>query len=149
MVVGSLLYLQHVERENVRSVAETAAVARWYEKSLGRAPQDTSLSNPEASAEQAPTHPIPRNPNTRFPLQHSGHIHPHPHPHPHSHASADKATGMVPQVTGAPTHPIPRNETDEEWIVMWPPDIPGLGVHPERQRPPAFPEDIRRKLRQG
>jgi len=42
VVVGSLLYLQHVERENARFVAETAAVARRYEKILERAPQDTA-----------------------------------------------------------------------------------------------------------
>lgn len=30
-------------------------------------------------------------------------------------------------------------EDTDKWIVMWPPDIPGLGVHPKRPRPPEIP----------
>jgi len=50
MGVGSLIYLWHVERENAWSVAETAAVARRYEKILERAPQDTAARKPNSDA---------------------------------------------------------------------------------------------------
>jgi len=42
MIVGSLLYLQHVEREIARDLARSAEQARRYEEILRRAPQDTA-----------------------------------------------------------------------------------------------------------
>jgi len=50
MVVGSLSYFWHVEREIARDLAETAAEARRYEESLGRAPQDSAARKPNADA---------------------------------------------------------------------------------------------------
>jgi len=44
--VGSLLYLQHVDRENARDLARTAAEASRYEKILRRAPQDAAARKP-------------------------------------------------------------------------------------------------------
>jgi len=45
--VGCLLYRQHIERENARDVARSAAEARRYEEILGRAPQDAASAEPE------------------------------------------------------------------------------------------------------
>jgi len=69
VVVGSLLYLQHVEREHARFVAETAAVARRYEKILERAPQDA------AEHAQEPAHDTHAH-DAHSHDAHSGHTHP-------------------------------------------------------------------------
>ena len=55
-----------------------------------------------------------------------------------AHTHADGRTHIH-----APTAPTANSEQQTEdtdkWIVMWPPDIPGLGIHPKRPRPPEIP----------
>ena len=106
-----------------------------FEASLPKAPpQDTQAadSTPLAQDNQSADNPsvgiVPRTrPDTRTTRMHaSGHTHPH--------ALAPPANGNQ------------QTKDTDKWIVMWPPDIPGLGVHPKRPRPPEIPVEPFSKL---
>ena len=58
-----------------------------------------------------------------------------------AHTHADGRTHIH-----APTAPTANSEQQTEdtdkWIVMWPPDIPGLGIHPKFKAPSQFPIEV-------
>lgn len=105
-----------------------------FEASLPTAPpQDTQTDTQAAdsipiaqggdqNADKASVGSVPRTRrNTR-----TTHTHADGHTHPHAPAT--------PSANGTQ-----HTEDTDKWIVMWPPEIPRLGVHPKRPRPPEIP----------
>ncbi len=85
----------------------------------------TSIAQGDQSADKPPVSTVPRTySNTRITHTHAG-----GHTHPHAPAT--------PSANGTQ-----RTQDTDKWIVMWPPDIPGLGVHPKRPRPPEIPIEV-------
>ena len=86
----------------------------------------TSIAQDDQNADESPpVRSVPRaRRNTR-----TTHTDVGGHTHPHVPATAT-ANGTQ------------QTEDTDKWIVMWPPDIPGLGIHPKRKRASEFPIEV-------
>ena len=107
-----------------------------FEASLPKAPQQdiqidtkdvtgtrTTQAPQNADVPSVSTVPGPRARGLETHTHTDGHIHTHAHPPP-------------------ATNGTQQTEATDKWVVMWPPDIPGLGVHPKRPDPPQFPIEV-------
>ena len=107
-----------------------------FEASLPKAPPQDTQTNTQAAdstpiaqdnqnIDKSSADSVPRaRTNTRITRTHAG-----GHTHPH--------TPDTPTANGTQ-----QTEDTDKWIVMWPPDIPGLGIHPKRKRAPEFPIEV-------
>ncbi len=107
-----------------------------FEASLPKAPPQDPHTNTQQIANRRTTQDpqntedpaIPTVPRTRV---NAGNAHTHADGRTHIHA-----------LTTPTANSAQQTEDTDKWTVMWPPDIPGLGIHPKRPRPPEIPIEV-------
>lgn len=121
-VVGIYFYVQW---DNTRF---EASLPKVLQQDIQIDTKDVTSTRTTQAPQNADVPSVSTMPRTRAKIRET-HTHADRHIHTHVHPS--------PATNGAQ-----QTENTDKWIVMWPPDIPGLGVHPKFKAPSQFPIEV-------